>query len=1348
MPQTLGFARTSVSATQAGPTAPAANPDDAPAHRPGAPFKNLERPGGPMDGLNEELESAGRLNGRNDMFYGRRTTGTNPNFSVADAAAARGKAEDQAVKMAQQAALTPTKADAFGGAWAGFGPNPIVQVDRTPPQNFYAVSGRIAALAIRSTAPYSIYLGSATGGVWISSTLTSGWVPRGFSGAYTMAAGAIALAPSNENIVYVGTGEGNLSGDSYMGSGVFKSTDAGGTFVKVSGAQFNQVSISKMAVDPTNPNHVYIATLSGNAGKRRTRPVLPSGYGIWESTDGGATWAARLVTTNRLNGATDLVMDPRNPSVLFASFWGLGIYKTTDGGVTWNLAMNGLPAGVDYAFGPTRFSLGISNPVTAQGANPPVQPTLYTGFEYFTAQGDPVTSKVYKSTDGGANWTNVTDTIVDDFCGTQCWYDNVIDVDPSNPNIAYALGLFNYNTGAGGIFRTKDGGATWVDIGYGMHPDYHAIAIRKDAPQYVVIGSDGGVWKTANYGGRNNPGDPLSAVDWFNMNGQVNPATAAVGARYNLQVTALNSVANHPTIAGRIFGGSQDNGTERKSGASQTWFDQASGDGGQVLVDPLNPQYVYGTYFGVSPYRFNDGMVPSFFSNVAIRRGIDTTERSEFYIPWIIDPAATNRLYLGTYHLYRTDNRGDQWSSISTDLTGKCASSATSRTNYSCTITAIGASSGGPAVYVGTGDGYLWLSTDADQATPTWTRLDAAAPNLPIRTICDIQVDNDYRTAYVAYCGFNTSTAFTPGHVFKTTNAGQTWTNISGNLPDAPVNTLQIDPSKANTLYAGTDVGAMVTTDGGVSWQTLGTGLPTNPVFQLSLNPYLGALRAASYHRGAWSLSNPTPTPALRISKSIPSSPIGPNSLITYTLTVQNWGNAQATGATIQDQIPANTSFVSATAGGSLVSGKVTWTGLTVPVPTVNHTNLNCGGDCQGIIPGALQVSFTVRAAGTLVTGDVITNDDFSVTSAENAGSRGSPFKITIAPQYNFSLTPATQFDGTNVGQVITYTQTVKNQGYGADRYNLSLTGNVWPTTLWNSTFTSQITQTGSVPGGATTNFGVKVAIPNSGVPITDTVTVKAASVGLPSASKTAQITTAGIASQVLVVDQAPEDQSANVILPFYTSALTKSGVSYRTWNLILKPVIPTRFMQAFKSIIWFTGSFYPNAITPYEGQLTAYLTGGGRLFMNGADILDQSGGVTPFVQNYLHIAWDGTETQNDKDTLSVRSVVTNTITAGLPVTMTLSHAAPFTGYVPFSDQITPIAPAVQAFKDDAGKFNALTVTVIPVANQAAAVKPYKVVFLAFPYEAMGSAADRAILMKNVLMYFDYSYSSYPLIGH
>ncbi len=1250
--------------------------------------------------LDEEQEE--RLEELDFAMLSRRLAGDRP-LTIDQIGAMRSAAAKQA-KIIRQQGIPASGPSTFQGTWTAPGPQPIGEIPRSETY-IETMNGRIGALAIRPSTGTFI-LGAAQGGIWTSTDAGATWTAK-TDNMPSLAIGALAIAPSNDAIIYAGTGEGALSGDSYFGNGVLKSTDGGATWSHVSGDYFVSVSMSRLVVDPTNANHLYAAVLRGRGGARRTSPAMHSKFGIWESRDGAATWTLIKAAPKDTNGATDLEMDPQNPATMYASFWGDAVYKSTDGGARWAQAMNGLPSHFN-ADNLTRFSIGLSHPA-GQGA------VLYVGTDYIDDAGDYHPSHLWRSDDGAATWDSLPVTgfsgpndSVEDYCGGQCFYDNVVEVDPSNTDIVYAGGQFNYGIGSGGQYRSDDGGQTWKDLGWNQHPDYHAFAFGAD-PDEVLIGSDGGVWHSTDRGGRlpgaADEGDRTAAT-WLPVN---------LGG---LQIAQFTSIATNPNFPGRerIWGGTQDNGTLRKSTVSTTWFDMYSGDGGQVLVDPTDWHYVYGTYFGISPYRATDGG-GAFFVNQYIRTGLNLGDRSDFYAPWVLNKDNPNQLFLGTHRLYRTDNaKADaaadvRWNPISPDLTSGCAGTAPNGAR-TCALSAIGIG-GGDAVYTGSLDGLVYVSTDAQvNAAPTWTRLDQSG--LPKRPVSQIAVDrSNYRIAYFGYNGFNAGTPGQPGHVFKTTDGGKHVTNISGNLPDSPVNSVILDPAYPNTIYVGTDVGPFATYNGGVNWVALGTGFPVVSIWQMDFDSGVPSgtnaagprvLLAGTHGRGAFRMFDATAVPALTVSKVDAGVPVGPNSNVTYTVTVTNIGNAAASGVTVTDPIPANTSFVSVAEGGTFSGGKVRWSGLS-------------------IAPGAsASVHFTVSIAPALKNKEKsITNDGIVVTSAQGPGTTGSPTITPIAPKYAVSLLPADQAQQERPDATVTYPLHLRNLGYTPDTYTVTSAGSTFDVQLKQADCTTNLGATvGPVAPGATVDLCVSVHIPasaaNNGV---DATTVTATSTGNPAVSASATVRTTAAAADTLLVDgdgDIPDVQS------YYATALTTAGVEFNTWDLRADTNLPAAFLNSYTNVVWFTGNSYPDPIIPYEEELAAFLDGGGRLFMNGQDILDQEAGTTTFVHDYLHITWDGSETQNDKATATVTGVAGNPVSNGIAATA-LDHSVLGAN---FEDRLTLNGTALSAFIDDTGQTDGLTYD----------SGVYKVVFLAFPFEAYGDAAAKANLVTRVMAFF------------
>jgi uncharacterized repeat protein (TIGR01451 family) len=1263
----------------------------------------LLTPKGEHEDEGEEDQGFDKL--RDAYYWSRLLSGDEP-LSVSEAAGLRSKAVKQANAIPHAAPAGVTR----GGAWSGQGPNPIVQVARTS-NTFEAVSGRIGALVVRNDG--TIVLGAAQGGIWTYDATAGTWTSR-TNDADTQSVGALALAPSNDNILYMGSGEGALSGDSYYGDGFYRSTNGGVSWQHVS-TLFTGQAVTDIVVDPTNPQHVYASTVRGRGGNHRTTKPSDQPYGVYESPDGGATWTLRKGTTNELHGATALVMDPLDPNTLFASFWGDAIYKSTDGGHTWATAMTGLPAG-NYLEGGTSFSLGISHP--AGDANP----TLYTGFDWFDLSDVYHTAHIFKSTDGGASWAQTgngtgTNSVVN-YCGTQCFYDNEVRPDPTNPNVVYALGSYGYNNSpqSGGVYRSTDGGATWKNLGYDLHPDFHAFAFQANDTAHIAIGNDGGVWESHTGGGRNAVGSPLSAADWQNLNGTVNPATGALVHSTGLAITQFSSIATVPLVPGQYWGGTQDNGTLRKSLANSRWFDQASGDGGQVIVDqttpneitPNVPAYVFGTYTGTAIYRYDPTETNTFFGNELIDGGIDTHDRAEFYIPWIQNRGNVDQMFLGTYRVYRTDNAeaasaGDvTWTPISGDLTSGCTGPASNGAR-GCFVSALGMADGGDGVYAGTDEGWIQVSPDAATAdSPTWHRVGAST--LPNRPVNQIAVDrSNWRIAYAAYGGFGAATPGNSGHLFATSDGGQNWTNISANLPDAPVNSIVVDPADAKTLYAGTDVGPFVSTNGGQKWSVLGSAMPKVAVWQLDYDATNGLLVAGTHGRGAYTLTNATQRPALVVSKADSGKPVGPGSTIDYTITVRNIGNAAATGVSVTDPVPNRTTFVSAGSGGYLGGKTVHWDNKTVPAG------------------GSLTLTYSARIDANLPASvTAITNDGIVVKTGTGVAATGSPHTTIIAPPHGLTVEPESGREGAKVGQSASFVEHLTNTGYQTDSYAVSATGS-WSSAVYDASCTTPLTATPTVAAGDTVDVCVKVDVPNAAADnATSDSTFTATSAADASVSGSATLTTIAVATEVLLVDNDTNDPVDSA--PYYEAALTAAGANYGSWDLADDPEIPGSYIAAHEDVVWFTGNSYPAPMTPYESELKTFLDGGGRLLVSGQDILDQAAGTTAFVYDYLHIDWDGTEVQNDRATAAVHGVPGNPVANGIG-TVPLDHSVLGAN---FEDQITPVAPAEAAFTDDSSAADALTV----------ADGPYKVVFLAFPFEAYGSAAQRADLMSRTLTWF------------
>jgi len=756
------------------------------------------------------------------------------------------------------------------------GPAPIIN-GQTEGNVRGNVTGRVTSLAIDPRNTNTIYLGGAQGGVWRTTNAGQSWTPL-TDNAPTQAVGAIAIDPSDSNIIYAGTGEGNLSGDTFFGMGILKSTDGGSTWRQFAANTFAGCGFNKIVIDPRNTNVLYVSSTVGFAGIGSSTNPQIAVNGIYKSIDGGQTFNPSLnITTSRSIGAFgyDIEMDPNNSNIIYATLEGEGVFKTTNAGTSWTKLSGGLPT---RDFGRPDVAVARSN-----------NNIVYASFESLIT-GDIL--DIYRSDNGGNTWAKVGKPQGDFTC--QCSYDQVLEVDPSNPDNVYFGGV--------GIYRSTNGGQNWVDISRNTHVDFHAIIFTPGNPRRMFVGSDGGIWTTSDGGNT-----------FTNING-------------NLSLTQFQSVSIHPTNPTITIGGTQDNGTNLFSGTAE-WQHSDDGDGGFARIDQFNPGTMYHTYFNVrgfiGPARSDSGGVLGSWR--VVRSGINQTDDVLFYAPFELDTNKPDTLYFGTFRLYRTTNKGESWSSISGRLTRQ--------TNRA--ISAIGIAKGAPVIYTGSSDGAVFTSKD-DGAT-----FQDVTENLPQRYISDVAPDpKDANTVYVSLSGFRT------GHVFKSTKGGGSWQDISANLPDVPANALAINPNDSNNIFVGTDLGLFETVDSGKSWRLV-PGMPMVAVFDIDVNGKLGILRLATHGRGMYETKlNVAPPPqaqdfTLAISPANQSVTAGSNA--TFTINSQGVGgfNQSIALAATTNQTTVQTSLA---AGSILPGGNTTL--------TVNTTSNTVAGDITITITG------------------------------------------------------------------------------------------------------------------------------------------------------------------------------------------------------------------------------------------------------------------------------------------------------------------------------------------------------------------------------------------------------------
>jgi len=666
------------------------------------------------------------------------------------------------------------------------------------------VGGRVTAIAVHPTTPSILWIGAADGGVLKSTNSGTNWTPL-TDDFGSLSIGALALNPTDPNVLLAGTGEANASGDSYDGIGILKTTN-GGTTWTVSGLEESQ-RIGRIAFDPTNPNRIHVAVAGSLFKKSASR-------GMYRSTDGGTSWQQTLFVSDSTS-AIDVAVHPTDGNIVYAAFWErlrspenrkVGgatsrIWKSTNGGDSWSVLSTGLPTP-----GPTvgRIGLAIAKSLPT---------TIYAAY----ADDPGFFAGLFRSTNSGTSWTRVDDgSDLSDVYSSFGWYFGNVRVSPSNANTVYVVGF--------DLARSTNGGSSWSFITQDQHVDFHDLAIVPSSPGLFYSGNDGGVFSTTNSGG-----------SW--------------AKKPDLPITQFYAITVDAQLPQRIYGGTQDNSTPRTlTGALDDWDILIGGDGFTCLVDPTNSNIIYGEFqYGGLEKSTNGGA-----SFVDATSGVGFSDRINWSMPYVMDPANHLRLYLGTHRVYRTTNGAGSWTAISPDLTD----GAGGGNLVFGTLTTLAVAPSAPGtVYAGSDDGNVHVTTNDGGS---WTEIDAG---LPLRWVTRVAVDpTNAAIAYVTFSGYKEDD-FLP-HVFRTTNFGGSWADISSNLPEAPVNDLVVDPDNTNHLYIATDVGVFATADLGASWQVFGTDLPIAVIADLELHDASRTLVAGTHGRSSFKISIEAPVEA------------------------------------------------------------------------------------------------------------------------------------------------------------------------------------------------------------------------------------------------------------------------------------------------------------------------------------------------------------------------------------------------------------------------------------------------------------------------------------------------------
>jgi len=714
------------------------------------------------------------------------------------------------------------------------------------------ISGRATDVAVSDrSGARRIFAGFATSGVWKTDDNGATWQPV-FDQQASTSIGDLAVAPSNPDVVWVGTGEANLFRASMAGVGVYKSVNGGRTFTHAGLTDTH--TVSRIVIHPTNADIVYVAASGHEWTDNEMR-------GVFKTADGGRTWSKVLYRSPR-TGAIDLVMDPADPNTLYAAMWQRirrkwsdprveagynegGVWKTVDGGKTWTEANEGLPAA--QFRGRIGIDVARSNPnvlyafVDNYDQGRPPREGERDAYTRPISEARIKSAEIYRTDDKGKTWRRVTEN--NDFMmghsGTYGWVFGQIRVDPTDENTIYTLGL--------GLNVSRDGGKTFSTL-RGMHGDHHGLWIDPKNPAILYNVNDGGFYHSADAGKTWTYDVSAGGAQFYN-----------VTLDNSVPIWAYGSIQDQGSRRGRV-----DISKGRASIPAGAWSNAPGGEGSNQAIDPANNDIVYSHGFYGNFTREDMSQVGergrgrgrgerAGVKNIRppLQNG-DAEQRAQWMAPIIASQHTPGTIYAGFQSVYKSTDRGETWERISPDLTSNDSAQMLLRSSSAIpyqTIVALVESAQKPDVlYAGTDDGKLHVTMDGGKS---WTDLTA---NLPTRKWISRIVPSKYAegTLYVTQRG-REDDDFAP-YIYKSTDGGKTFTSLVANVPAGPVNVIREDPLDAQMLYLGTDFGAFVSRDGGRQWQVLGGNLPSTQVSDLQVHPRDHVIVISTYGRGMWAM--------------------------------------------------------------------------------------------------------------------------------------------------------------------------------------------------------------------------------------------------------------------------------------------------------------------------------------------------------------------------------------------------------------------------------------------------------------------------------------------------------------
>ncbi len=698
------------------------------------------------------------------------------------------------------------------------------------------ISGRMTDVEVVTPKgkSYTIYVAGASGGIWKTENEGISWKPV-FEHGMSTSFGDLALDPQNQNTVWAGTGECNIFRSSNAGAGIYVSKDAGETWDHK--GLINTNTISRILVHPKNSDVIYVAAGGNEWTNDEER-------GIYKSTDRGDSWE-KILYVNEMTGAYDLVMNPENPDIMYASMWQrirkkwndprteadyteTSLYKTTDGGKTWKQINEGLPApkyrgriGIDlckaqpetlYAFVDNYEKLAEENELN----------------ESTDAYGRPSSGRikgatVYRSDNGGENWKQLSEQnkYMEGMSGTYGWVFGQVRVDPVNPDKVYTMGLF--------LNVSSDGGKTFKRIG-DMHMDHHGLWIDPENTNYLINVNDGGV--AISYDGENFRTfyDELPLVQFYN-----------VGMDMAEPFHIYGSIQDHFSYRGVV------DISKGRGNIPPSEFESApGGEGSNHVIHPDDPNIVYsaGFYGTISRTEMDKDKTKKIMPPVP--EGVDKL-RGQWLAPFILSPHNPGIIYHGTQFVHRSFNEGKSWEKISPDLTYNHPDKKGDipyQTIYSITESPVKFG----VLYAGTDDGRVWVTKNNGD---DWKEIVNGLPygkwvsHMEASRVAEGRV-------YMTQNGKRDDDF--AAYIWKTEDYGQTWESIKANIPYGSCNVIREDTKNENILYVGTDYGVFVSMNRGESWETLVGDLPTTYVHDINIHPRDDIAVIATHGRGMWAL--------------------------------------------------------------------------------------------------------------------------------------------------------------------------------------------------------------------------------------------------------------------------------------------------------------------------------------------------------------------------------------------------------------------------------------------------------------------------------------------------------------